>query len=165
MWVHKNISWSSLFETPSKFCVIMNTGSLKCHLACLDWRMLHLYAQRESCKDGRWVENRWRMDSYQAVKLCGSVWFMKGWGLPSFLTSFPVGPPVNVAMAIEVASIDHISEANMVKYTFTCEVRLIWHSSKRVALATQFFLLMWCSWVFLNTNMIVSDKTKIEVEK
>lgn len=26
------------------------------------------------------------------------------------------GPPVNVAMAIEVASIDHISEANMVKY-------------------------------------------------
>lgn len=28
----------------------------------------------------------------------------------------PAGPPVNVAMAIEVASIDHISEANMVKY-------------------------------------------------
>lgn len=30
------------------------------------------------------------------------------------LTSPPAGPPVNVAMAIEVASIDHISEANMV---------------------------------------------------
>lgn len=30
----------------------------------------------------------------------------------------PAGPPVNVAMAIEVASIDHISEANMVKYPF-----------------------------------------------
>lgn len=29
----------------------------------------------------------------------------------------PAGPPVNVAMAIEVASIDHISEANMVKHT------------------------------------------------
>lgn len=28
----------------------------------------------------------------------------------------PTGPPVNVAMAIEVASIDHISEANMVKH-------------------------------------------------
>lgn len=25
------------------------------------------------------------------------------------------GPPVNVAMAVEVASIDHISEANMVR--------------------------------------------------
>ncbi len=35
-------------------------------------------------------------------------------GLLSFLTSPPTGPPVNVAMAIEVASIDHISEANMV---------------------------------------------------
>lgn len=28
----------------------------------------------------------------------------------------PAGPPVNVAMAIEVASIDHISEANMVMF-------------------------------------------------
>lgn len=28
--------------------------------------------------------------------------------------SFLAGPPVNVALAIEVASIDHISEANMV---------------------------------------------------
>lgn len=26
------------------------------------------------------------------------------------------GPPVNVALAIEVASIDHISEVNMVRY-------------------------------------------------
>lgn len=33
-----------------------------------------------------------------------------------FLTCPPAGPPVNVAMAIEVASIDHISEANMVKF-------------------------------------------------
>ena len=32
------------------------------------------------------------------------------------LTALSAGPPVNVAMAIEVASIDHISEANMVKY-------------------------------------------------
>lgn len=40
-------------------------------------------------------------------------------GLPCFLTSSSAGPPVNVAMAIEVASIDHISEANMVKYTLT----------------------------------------------
>ena len=32
------------------------------------------------------------------------------------LTPLSAGPPVNVAMAIEVASIDHISEANMVKY-------------------------------------------------
>lgn len=37
-----------------------------------------------------------------------------------FSLFFPTGPPVNVAMAIEVASIDHISEANMVMYKFTC---------------------------------------------
>jgi len=31
------------------------------------------------------------------------------------------GPPVNVALAIEVASIDHISEVNMVR----CELHLV----------------------------------------
>lgn len=36
----------------------------------------------------------------------------------------PAGPPVNVAMAIEVASIDHISEANMVKYLFSVQADL-----------------------------------------
>lgn len=43
---------------------------------------------------------------------------MRGWGafyVVCFLICFSSGPPVNVAMAIEVASIDHISEANMVK--------------------------------------------------
>lgn len=33
-----------------------------------------------------------------------------------FLTRLFTGPPVNVSMAIEVASIDHISEANMVMF-------------------------------------------------
>lgn len=47
--------------------------------------------------------------------------------LPSFLTSPSTGPPVNVAMAIEVASIDHISEANMVKSTFTVCVLYLRH--------------------------------------
>lgn len=42
----------------------------------------------------------------------------KGWVGSVFSPLPPTGPPVNVAMAIEVASIDHISEANMVKYLF-----------------------------------------------
>lgn len=39
------------------------------------------------------------------------------------------GPPVNVAMAIEVASIDHISEANM-EYTMTVFLRQSWHDDR-----------------------------------
>ncbi|XP_018602192.1 gamma-aminobutyric acid receptor subunit delta isoform X2 [Scleropages formosus] len=39
------------------------------------------------------------------------------------------GPPVNVAMAIEVASIDHISEANM-EYTMTVFLRQSWRDSR-----------------------------------
>ncbi|XP_069550189.1 gamma-aminobutyric acid receptor subunit delta isoform X2 [Brachyistius frenatus] len=39
------------------------------------------------------------------------------------------GPPVNVAMAIEVASIDHISEANM-DYTMTVFLRQSWHDDR-----------------------------------
>ncbi|XP_077470357.1 gamma-aminobutyric acid receptor subunit delta [Stigmatopora argus] len=39
------------------------------------------------------------------------------------------GPPVNVAMAIEVASIDHISEANM-DYTMTVYLRQSWHDDR-----------------------------------
>lgn len=42
----------------------------------------------------------------------------------AFHLSPPAGPPVNVAMAIEVASIDHISEANMVKYPFPVQSHL-----------------------------------------
>ncbi|KAK7884317.1 hypothetical protein WMY93_027440 [Mugilogobius chulae] len=38
-------------------------------------------------------------------------------------------PPVNVAMAIEVASIDHISEANM-EYTMTVFLRQSWHDDR-----------------------------------
>lgn len=49
------------------------------------------------------------------------VCMLGGWGVmgcvfASFLIFSSAGPPVNVAMAIEVASIDHISEANMVTY-------------------------------------------------
>lgn len=42
---------------------------------------------------------------------------MLGWGFYYDNISrslFLTGPPVNVALALEVASIDHISEANMV---------------------------------------------------
>lgn len=42
---------------------------------------------------------------------------MLGWGFYYNNVSRPLlltGPPVNVALALEVASIDHISEANMV---------------------------------------------------
>ncbi|XP_061910493.1 gamma-aminobutyric acid receptor subunit delta [Entelurus aequoreus] len=39
------------------------------------------------------------------------------------------GPPVNVSMAIEVASIDHISEANM-EYTMTVFLRQSWHDDR-----------------------------------
>ncbi|CAL1606980.1 unnamed protein product [Knipowitschia caucasica] len=39
------------------------------------------------------------------------------------------GPPVNVAMAIEVTSIDHISEANM-EYTMTVFLRQSWHDNR-----------------------------------
>lgn len=38
------------------------------------------------------------------------------WAYCFILLLYYLGPPVNVAMAIEVASIDHISEANMVMY-------------------------------------------------
>ncbi|XP_078094753.1 gamma-aminobutyric acid receptor subunit delta [Mustelus asterias] len=39
------------------------------------------------------------------------------------------GPPLNVALAIEVASIDHISEANM-DYTMTVFLRQIWKDER-----------------------------------
>ncbi|XP_029804330.1 gamma-aminobutyric acid receptor subunit delta isoform X4 [Suricata suricatta] len=39
------------------------------------------------------------------------------------------GPPVNVALAIEVASIDHISEANM-EYTMTVFLHQSWRDSR-----------------------------------
>lgn len=50
----------------------------------------------------------------------GGKWEKWWWGGSDLCLSPlpPAGPPVNVAMAIEVASIDHISEANMVKYPF-----------------------------------------------
>ncbi|XP_054993766.1 gamma-aminobutyric acid receptor subunit delta isoform X2 [Sorex araneus] len=48
---------------------------------------------------------------------------------PLQLCPFLAGPPVNVALAIEVASIDHISEANM-EYTMTVFVHQSWRDSR-----------------------------------
>uniref|UniRef100_A0A452U055 Gamma-aminobutyric acid type A receptor subunit delta n=1 Tax=Ursus maritimus TaxID=29073 RepID=A0A452U055_URSMA len=42
------------------------------------------------------------------------------------------GPPVNVALAIEVASIDHISEVNM-EYTMTVFLHQSWRDSRRTS--------------------------------
>ncbi|XP_078281187.1 gamma-aminobutyric acid receptor subunit delta isoform X1 [Rhinoraja longicauda] len=60
------------------------------------------------------------------------------------------GPPLNVALAIEVASIDHISEANM-EYTMTVFLRQIWkderlsynHSNMTLGLDSRFVDKLW----------------------
>ncbi|XP_078413814.1 gamma-aminobutyric acid receptor subunit delta isoform X2 [Cetorhinus maximus] len=60
------------------------------------------------------------------------------------------GPPLNVALAIEVASIDHISEANM-DYTMTVFLRQIWkderlsynHTNKTLGLDSRFVDKLW----------------------
>uniref|UniRef100_UPI00398F2037 gamma-aminobutyric acid receptor subunit delta isoform X2 n=1 Tax=Pristiophorus japonicus TaxID=55135 RepID=UPI00398F2037 len=60
------------------------------------------------------------------------------------------GPPLNVALAIEVASIDHISEANM-EYTMTVFLRQIWkddrlsynHTNKTLGLDSRFVDKLW----------------------
>lgn len=58
----------------------------------------------------RWIQNKQRRCVCLFKLDRGQVCFL-------FSPVHPAGPPVNVAMAIEVASIDHISEANMVKYS------------------------------------------------
>ncbi|XP_067826548.1 gamma-aminobutyric acid receptor subunit delta isoform X3 [Heptranchias perlo] len=60
------------------------------------------------------------------------------------------GPPLNVALALEVASIDHISEANM-EYTMTVFLRQIWkderlsynHTNKTLGLDSRFVDKLW----------------------
>ncbi|XP_072888561.1 gamma-aminobutyric acid receptor subunit delta isoform X2 [Hemitrygon akajei] len=60
------------------------------------------------------------------------------------------GPPLNIALAIEVASIDHISEANM-EYTMTVFLRQIWkderlsynHTNKTLGLDSRFVDKLW----------------------
>uniref|UniRef100_UPI003AAB1BBC gamma-aminobutyric acid receptor subunit delta-like n=1 Tax=Centroberyx gerrardi TaxID=166262 RepID=UPI003AAB1BBC len=66
------------------------------------------------------------------------------------------GPPVNVAMAIEVASIDHISEANM-EYTMTVFLRQSWrddrlsynHTNKTLGLDSRFVDKLWLPDTFI----------------
>ncbi|KAF3860130.1 hypothetical protein F7725_000385 [Dissostichus mawsoni] len=66
------------------------------------------------------------------------------------------GPPVNVAMAIEVASIDHISEANM-DYTMTVYLRQSWkddrlsynHTNKTLGLDSRFVDKLWLPDTFI----------------
>ncbi|KAJ8371109.1 hypothetical protein SKAU_G00111370 [Synaphobranchus kaupii] len=66
------------------------------------------------------------------------------------------GPPVNVAMAIEVASIDHISEANM-DYTMTIFLRQSWrddrlsynHTNKTLGLDSRFVDKLWLPDTFI----------------
>uniref|UniRef100_G3NPH8 Gamma-aminobutyric acid type A receptor subunit delta n=1 Tax=Gasterosteus aculeatus aculeatus TaxID=481459 RepID=G3NPH8_GASAC len=66
------------------------------------------------------------------------------------------GPPVNVAMAIEVASIDHISEANM-DYTMTVYLRQSWrddrlsfnHTNKTLGLDSRFVDKLWVPDTFI----------------
>ncbi|XP_017322708.1 gamma-aminobutyric acid receptor subunit delta [Ictalurus punctatus] len=66
------------------------------------------------------------------------------------------GPPVNVAMAIEVASIDHISEANM-EYTMTVFLRQSWrddrlsynHTNKTLGLDSRFVDKLWVPDTFI----------------
>ncbi|CAB1336396.1 unnamed protein product, partial [Coregonus sp. 'balchen'] len=66
------------------------------------------------------------------------------------------GPPVNVAMAIEVASIDHISEANM-EYTMTIFLRQSWrddrlsynHTNKTLGLDSRFVDKLWLPDTFI----------------
>ncbi|TNN37478.1 Gamma-aminobutyric acid receptor subunit delta [Liparis tanakae] len=66
------------------------------------------------------------------------------------------GPPVNVSMAIEVASIDHISEANM-DYTMTVFLRQSWrddrlsynHTNKTLGLDSRFVDKLWVPDTFI----------------
>ncbi|KAA0713545.1 Gamma-aminobutyric acid receptor subunit delta GABA(A) receptor subunit delta [Triplophysa tibetana] len=66
------------------------------------------------------------------------------------------GPPVNVAMAVEVASIDHISEANM-EYTMTVFLRQSWrddrlsynHTNKTLGLDSRFVDKLWVPDTFI----------------
>ncbi|MFT7804578.1 gamma-aminobutyric acid receptor subunit delta-like [Arapaima gigas] len=66
------------------------------------------------------------------------------------------GPPVNVAMAIEVASIDHISEANM-EYTMTVFLRQSWtdsrlsfnHTNRTLGLDSRFVDKLWLPDTFI----------------
>lgn len=66
------------------------------------------------------------------------------------------GPPVNVAMAVEVASIDHISEANM-EYTMTVFLRQSWkddrlsynHTNKTLGLDSRFVDKLWLPDTFI----------------
>ncbi|MGH0136433.1 UNVERIFIED_CONTAM: hypothetical protein FKN15_066199, partial [Acipenser sinensis] len=66
------------------------------------------------------------------------------------------GPPVNVAMAIEVASIDHISEVNM-EYTMTVYLRQSWrddrlsynHTNKTLGLDSRFVEKLWLPDTFI----------------
>ncbi|KAK2840880.1 hypothetical protein Q7C36_012459 [Tachysurus vachellii] len=66
------------------------------------------------------------------------------------------GPPVNVAMAIEVTSIDHISEANM-EYTMTVFLRQSWrderlsynHTNKTLGLDSRFVDKLWVPDTFI----------------
>ncbi|XP_043918881.1 gamma-aminobutyric acid receptor subunit delta isoform X2 [Protopterus annectens] len=66
------------------------------------------------------------------------------------------GPPVNVALAIEVASIDHISEANM-EYTMTVFLRQSWrdkrlsynHTNKTLGLDSRFVDKLWLPDTFI----------------
>ncbi|MGH0160025.1 UNVERIFIED_CONTAM: hypothetical protein FKN15_050723 [Acipenser sinensis] len=69
---------------------------------------------------------------------------------------FCTGPPVNVAMAIEVASIDHISEVNM-EYTMTVYLRQSWrddrlsynHTNKTLGLDSRFVEKLWLPDTFI----------------
>ncbi|XP_051760182.1 gamma-aminobutyric acid receptor subunit delta isoform X1 [Ctenopharyngodon idella] len=66
------------------------------------------------------------------------------------------GPPVNVSMAIEVASIDHISEANM-EYTMTVFLRQSWrddrlsynYTNKTLGLDSRFVDKLWVPDTFI----------------
>uniref|UniRef100_H3BIP1 Gamma-aminobutyric acid receptor subunit delta n=1 Tax=Latimeria chalumnae TaxID=7897 RepID=H3BIP1_LATCH len=66
------------------------------------------------------------------------------------------GPPLNVALAIEVASIDHISEANM-EYTMTVFLRQSWrderlsynHTNKTLGLDSRFVDKLWLPDTFI----------------
>lgn len=71
---------------------------------------------------GRKTDGLWSQDGRDQN---GVLEMGRGKVCPCFLTISSAGPPVNVAMAIEVASIDHISEANMVKNTVTLSVFIV----------------------------------------
>ncbi|XP_015425171.1 PREDICTED: gamma-aminobutyric acid receptor subunit delta [Myotis davidii] len=71
------------------------------------------------------------------------------------------GPPVNVALAIEVASIDHISEVNM-EYTMTVFLHQSWrdgrlsynHTNETLGLDSRFV-----DWLWLPDTFIVNAKS------